>query len=73
MLRFRLLTLVSIGGTLGFHCAHAYAHTHDRVTGTLPWALKGIDAVFYAVFDKLGLVVNLRAVVEGTWEFHVGC
>ena len=50
---------------LGFHCAHAYAHTNNKVTINLPLALKGVDAVIFASFRKLGIPVDLCAVMEG--------
>ncbi|KAL8852145.1 MAG: hypothetical protein Q9221_002968 [Calogaya cf. arnoldii] len=52
------------GGTLGFHCVHAYAHTNDRVAETLPYALKGVDAVVFSIFKRLNLSVSMRAVME---------
>ncbi|KAL8636521.1 MAG: hypothetical protein Q9226_009245 [Calogaya cf. arnoldii] len=52
------------GGTLGFHCVHAYAHTNDRVVETLPYALKGVDAVVFSIFKGLNLSVSMRAVIE---------
>ncbi|KAL8672749.1 MAG: hypothetical protein Q9168_002803 [Polycauliona sp. 1 TL-2023] len=56
------------GGTLGFHCVHAYAHANDRVVKPLPNALKGADAVIYSIFKALGVPVNMRAVMEGQYE-----
>ncbi|KAL9601098.1 MAG: hypothetical protein Q9179_002986 [Wetmoreana sp. 5 TL-2023] len=52
------------GGTLGFHCTHAYAHTNGSLIRHLPFALKGKDAVIFAVFDRLGLSVKLHGVME---------
>jgi hypothetical protein len=49
---------------LGFNCAHAYAHTNDRYTVRLPFALKGVDVVVYTVFRALGLHVNIQPVLE---------
>jgi hypothetical protein len=57
--------LMSIkGGTLGFHCAHAYAHTTDHNIVRLPFALKGVDVVIYTVFRSLGLKIEIRPVLE---------
>ena len=58
---------ISLGGTLGFHCAHTYAHTNDKMTINLPMALKGVDAVVFSIFRKLGASVDLRAVIKGLW------
>lgn len=52
------------GGTLGFYCRHAYAHANDDHSKRLPFALKGVDAIFYSVFHHLGLRVNMRAVMD---------
>lgn len=49
---------------MGFNCAHAYAHTNDRYTVRLPFALKGVDVVVYTVFRALGLHVNIQPVLE---------
>lgn len=56
--------MTSIGGTLGFHCRHAYAHTDDDCAAALPFALKGVDVIVYTVFRSLGLVVSVRPVLE---------
>lgn len=53
------------GGVLGFYCQHAYAHTNDNHRNRLPYALKGIDAVFYSTFYHLGLDVEVRPVMKG--------
>lgn len=53
-----------LGGTLGFYCRHAYAHANDDHSECLPFALKGVDAIFYSVFHHLGLKVNIQAVLE---------
>ena len=52
------------GGTLGFDCRHAYAHANDYHKKRLPYALKGVDAIFYTVFAHLDLKVNIQAVME---------
>jgi hypothetical protein len=52
------------GGTLGFHCTHAYAHTTSHNVVRLPFALKGVDVVIYTVFRSLGLQVRIRPVLE---------
>ncbi|KAL2064514.1 hypothetical protein VTL71DRAFT_3651 [Oculimacula yallundae] len=55
---------MSKGGTLGFYCAHQYAHTREGTDQLMPYALKGIDAVLFAVFNSLGVSVRLRPVLE---------
>ena len=54
-----------LGGTLDFHCVHAYAHANDRVTETLPYTLKGADAIIFSISKAFGLSVSLHAVMEG--------
>ena len=56
------------GGTLGFYCRHAYNHANENHNKRLPMALKGVDAMFYSVFHRLGLQVDLHAVMEGLRE-----
>lgn len=53
-----------LGGTLGLYCRHAYAHANDDHSERLPFALKGVDAIFYSVFHHLGLKVNIQAFME---------
>lgn len=52
------------GGTLGFYCEHAYAHTNDRLKKQLPHALKGADAIFYTVCRQVGLDVNVKPILD---------
>lgn len=52
------------GGTLGFYCQHAYAHTNDNHRNSLPYALKGVDAMFYSIFHHMGLEVQVRPVMK---------
>lgn len=52
------------GGTLGLCCHHAYAHNKPDYAERLPYALKGVDAIFYSVFNHLGLKVKIRAVID---------
>ncbi|KAL8690211.1 MAG: hypothetical protein Q9218_004293 [Villophora microphyllina] len=54
------------GGTLGFHCTHAYAHQNNDGHRNLALALKGADAMILAAFHNLGLHVEMRVVMEGT-------
>ena len=51
------------GGTLGFYCRHEYNHTNVNGIVRLRSALKGVDAMFYSVFDHLGLVLHDRGLV----------
>ncbi|MCJ1285541.1 hypothetical protein MMC26_004882 [Xylographa opegraphella] len=57
------------GGVLGYYCEHRYAHTSEDIDSRLPYALKGRDALIYAVFRRgFSLRVHLRPVlapVEG--------
>ncbi|KAH6719680.1 hypothetical protein BKA61DRAFT_707506 [Leptodontidium sp. MPI-SDFR-AT-0119] len=55
---------MSKGGTLGFYCAHQYAHTRKVTDQLMPYALKGIDAVLFAVFSSLGVKVHVRPVLD---------
>ncbi|KIW95400.1 uncharacterized protein Z519_03984 [Cladophialophora bantiana CBS 173.52] len=48
------------GLTLGYHCAHAYAHTSGDTIPTLPATLKGVDKVVYTCFAAANLPVRLR-------------
>jgi len=52
------------GGTLGFHCAHQYAHTNNTANKRLPHALKGIDVVIFTIFKSLGLKTEVRPVLD---------
>ena len=52
------------GGTLAFYCAHRYAHNAYATRFQMPYALKGVDAVLYAVFEKLGMKVRVRPILE---------
>ena len=53
-----------IGGLLGFKCTHAYAHTHDLLREALPVALKGRDAIVFAVFEHLGATIQVLPVLD---------
>ena len=58
-----------VGGTLGFYCAHQYAHARKATNQLMPYALKGIDAVLFAVFASLGVKVHVRPVLDNdAWE-----
>lgn len=59
-----VLILGPTGGTLGFHCTHAYAHSYDRFARRLPFALKGVDVMVYTIFRSLGLDATVRPVLE---------
>jgi hypothetical protein len=55
-------TFMRSGGVLGFHCSFQYP---ERVEGTHyyerhPLALKGVDAVVFAVFRAFGLTVHIK-------------
>ncbi|MCJ1385112.1 hypothetical protein MMC17_008231 [Xylographa soralifera] len=54
-----------IGGVLGYYCEHRYAHTSKDIRSRLPYALKGRDALIYAVFQQgFGNRVHFRPVLE---------
>lgn len=48
------MMLMEAGGTLGFFCAHQYVHTRKKTEKFVPYALKGIDATIFTVFQALG-------------------
>ena len=73
ILKFKSNYLHVPGGTLGLYCHHAYAHNNTDYTKRLPYALKGVDAIFYSVFDHLGLKVRIRAVMEDMNDNGYGC
>jgi hypothetical protein len=52
------------GGTLGFYCAHKYAHTRTGMQNLMPFALKGIDVVLFSVFRSLGFNVTVRPILD---------
>ena len=56
------------GGTLGFYCQHAYAHTNRDLSRRLPYALKGVDAHIYSICHHIGLETKVRPVMEGIPE-----
>ncbi|KAL6720878.1 hypothetical protein ACLMJK_002803 [Lecanora helva] len=51
------------GGILGFYCRHAYAHSSNTHRNRLPYALKGLDAIFYSVFHRLGFNVRVKPII----------
>ena len=57
--------LLPSGGFLGFHCVHAYPHANDKITKTMPFALKGVDAMIFSMFHSLHLKVGMHGVLEG--------
>lgn len=52
------------GGTFGFHCIHRYAHTGKDTDELMPFALKGMDATVYTVFEALGANVSVRPLID---------
>ena len=58
------------GGTLGFHCAHKYAHTREGMDKLMPFALKGIDMVLLIVFRSLGLKTYVRPLLHSSGQRH---
>lgn len=52
------------GGVLGFYCQHAYAHTNQSLDDNLPYALKGVDAIFYSIFYHMDLEVDVKPVLD---------
>ena len=57
------------GGYMGFHCNHEYAHTSDGLKGSLPYVLKGVDAVIFVTFWHLGFGVNVQPVLDPIREY----
>ena len=55
--------LREVGGTLGFYCAHQYAHTRSNTEELMPYALKGIDATIFMVFQALGVNITVRPIL----------
>lgn len=61
--------LTKAGGTLGFFCVHQYAHTAKNTEELMPYALKGVDATLFMVFQALGVSVTVRPVLgDDAWE-----
>ena len=60
------------GGTLGFYGRYAYAHASYHHPERLSHALKGVDAIFYAMFHDLDLKVNVQAVLDDL-EYEKEC
>ena len=57
------------GGFLGFYCTHEYAHTKMNFIGRLPYALKGLDAVIFAVLLRgFGFEVFLRPILKTDFD-----
>ena len=48
---------------MGFYCTHAYAHSNQDHAKRIPFALKGVDMIVYAVFASLGLRGKVRPVL----------
>jgi hypothetical protein len=66
LLRMDITDNISVytGGTLGFYCAHKYAHTRQGMKNLMPFALKGIDVAVFSVFRSLGLNVSVRPILD---------
>ncbi|CAG8955206.1 hypothetical protein HYFRA_00007222 [Hymenoscyphus fraxineus] len=58
------------GGTLGFHCVHAYPHANEDTNDLMPYALKGMDCIVFSVFRELGLRPVARPVMEDFPEYE---
>ncbi|KAH0844910.1 oxidoreductase, 2OG-Fe(II) oxygenase family protein [Fonsecaea pedrosoi] len=48
------------GLLLGYHCAHAYAHTSGDTIAALPATLKGVDKIVYTCLAATKLPIRLR-------------
>lgn len=55
---------MSEGGTIGFYCAHQYAHTLENTQELMPYALTGIDATIYMIFQSLVASVLVRPIFK---------
>jgi len=66
LLRMDITDNISVytGGTLGFFCAHKYAHTREGMKNLMPFALKGIDVAVFSVFRSLGVEVSVRPILD---------
>lgn len=53
----------SLGGILGFYCAHSYAHFYE---GSRPVSslLKGVDKALYETFRHLKLKPDIRVILD---------
>jgi hypothetical protein len=61
----------SVGGVLGFCCAHQYAHTNSSSTIRIPHVLKGMDMALYAVFRALGLRLDVLPVLAQSLGYGI--
>ncbi|TVY40821.1 hypothetical protein LOCC1_G004633 [Lachnellula occidentalis] len=52
------------GGTVGFYCAHMYAHNNKTSEKLMPFALKGIDVAIFTAFRNLGLQLSVLPVLQ---------
>lgn len=58
------------GGKLGFYLQESsISHTRRDTTSHLPYSLKGVDLMFFAVCTSLGLKVDIRPVLgDEAWD-----
>ncbi|KAL9617754.1 MAG: hypothetical protein Q9160_007467 [Pyrenula sp. 1 TL-2023] len=59
-----LKDFLTIGGKIGMYCNHSYAHSIESHSMLLHEALKGVDAVSYAVLRVLGLTAHVLPIIQ---------
>ncbi|KAL8713129.1 MAG: hypothetical protein Q9220_002650 [cf. Caloplaca sp. 1 TL-2023] len=52
------------GGTIGFFCHHAYAHSTESARKLLPGGLKGVDLAVFSVFQAQGLKTDVQPILR---------
>ncbi|KAL8838676.1 MAG: hypothetical protein Q9176_004916 [Flavoplaca citrina] len=53
------------GGSLGFFCHHAYAHSTEAGRKQIPGAFKGVDLAVFSAFKRLGMEVGIHPILQG--------
>ncbi|KAF2099447.1 hypothetical protein NA57DRAFT_74946 [Rhizodiscina lignyota] len=64
----KIKNFMTKGGTLGFYCTHAYAHTSNVPMSQ--WSLKGIDMAMFYVLHSLDLKPLLRPTLKENFHFY---
>lgn len=55
---------MTLGGCVGFSCAHAYPHTAEASQENLPHSLKGIGMAVYQALRRFTTDVTVDAVLD---------